>query len=427
MIAFACPECGQKLKVKDELGGKRGKCPKCEKPLNVPATGPDGRDGPTLLPASGSANVEAPTLAPAPPSNFGSVGSLANVVEEPARDRELTEFLAAAQGPGELGRLGTYRVLQILGHGGMGVVFRAEDPVLKRAVALKAMLPRLAASGTAAQRFLREAQAIAAVKHDHIVTIYQVGEERGVPFLAMEFLDGEPLDVRLKRERRLPAAEVVRIGRETAEGLEAAHERGLIHRDIKPANLWLEGKKARVKILDFGLARSGESGQQLTQQGAILGTPAYMAPEQSGGPTDARSDLFSLGVVLYLLSTGELPFKGNDTVSTLIAVATHEPPPPKEICPGLSPTLSRLVMDLLAKQPGDRPQTARTLPPPWRPLAGRNLGRKPLKIPSPKRNRPCGKNPKRNVRPSPALPSNGPWWPRGLSHSYCSLGAGSSS
>src|SRR5438445_265704 len=165
----------------------------------------------------------------------------------------------------------------------MGVVYEAEDPQLKRLVALKAMLPGLGASSSARKRFLREAQSAAANKHDHIVSIYQVGEERGVPFLAMEFLLGEPLDERLKREKKLPVSEVLRIGAEMAEGLAAAHEAGLIHRDIKPANVWLEGKKARVKILDFGLARATAEQQHLTQSGAIIGTPAYMAPEHAQG------------------------------------------------------------------------------------------------------------------------------------------------
>src|SRR6202035_247064 len=154
------------------------------------------------------------------------------------------------------------------------------DPKLKRSVAIKAMLPTLAASASAGKRFLREAEAMAAVEHDHVVRIYQVDEERGIPFLAMEFLKGEPLDERLKRDAELPLADMLRIGREIAEGLAAAHATGLIHRDIKPANIWLEAPRNRVKILDFGLARAAAQDAGLTQQGAILGTPAYMAPEQ---------------------------------------------------------------------------------------------------------------------------------------------------
>src|SRR5204862_5998107 len=138
----------------------------------------------------------------------------------------------------ELGRLGPYRVLKVLGAGGMGVVFQAEDLVLERKVALKVMLPALAASESSRKRFLREAKTAASIEHDHIVPILQVGEDRGVPFIAMPFLKGEPLDERLKRDTAMPIEEILRIGREAAEGLAAAHETGLVHRDIKPANLW---------------------------------------------------------------------------------------------------------------------------------------------------------------------------------------------
>jgi WD40 repeat protein len=308
----------------------------------------------------------------APPSEAATVPPAGNEAEpdtllhgmaggDSATQPEL-DFLAPAQQADELGRMGPYRVLAVLGRGGMGMVFRAEDPALGRLVALKVMLPSLGASASARQRFLREARAMAAVKHDHIVSIYQVGEERGVPFLAMEFLEGEALDQRLEREGKLPAAEVVRIGREAARGLAAAHARGLVHRDIKPGNLWLEAGSGRVKILDFGLARpsGAERGQErLTQDGAIIGTPAYMAPEQvSGKQTDARSDLFSLGCVLYQMCIGRTPFKGSDMVSLLMAVATEQPRAPRELDPGVPAPLSNLVMRLLAKDRGERPQSA---------------------------------------------------------------------
>src|SRR5262249_6614142 len=169
--------------------------------------------------------------------------------------------------------------------------------------------------------FLREARAAAALKHDHVVTIYQVGEDRGAPFLAMELLEGESLDDRLLRQGKLPIPEALRVGREVAEGLQAAHDKGLIHRDVKPANVCLEGARGRVKILDFGLARAPAGEPQLTQLGAIVGTPAYMAPEQAvGRPVDPRCDLFSLGCVLYRARTAELPFKGDDPISTLVAL-----------------------------------------------------------------------------------------------------------
>jgi hypothetical protein len=277
--------------------------------------------------------------------------------------------LAPAQEPDEMGRLGPYRILKVIGSGGMGVVFLAEDLSLRRRVALKILKPVLAASSSARQRFLREAQAAAAIEHDHIVTIFHVGEDRGVPFLAMPLLQGESLEDRLRREARLPLSEVLRIGRETAEGLAAAHACGLIHRDIKPANLWLETRagepgalspRTRVKILDFGLARAGEAAAALTQPGAIMGTPAYMAPEQARGEAvDHRADLFSLGCVLYRMGTGEMPFPGRTALAVLAALLTRRPRAPAELNPALSPALSNLVMQLLAPDREERPTSAR--------------------------------------------------------------------
>ncbi len=301
-----------------------------------------------------------------PPVNAAVPGGATAAYQLPAE--EAYDFLAPPQAPDEIGRLGPYRVLEVLGAGGMGVVFRAEDPHLGRLIALKVMRPALAASAGARQRFLREARAAAALKHDHVVTIHQVGEDRGVPFLAMEFLEGEPLDARLEREGKLPVAEVVRIGREIALGLAAAHKRELMHRDIKPANIWLEGEPGasatggRVKILDFGLARASGDGAPLTHQGEILGTPAYMAPEQARGKLlGGRCDLFSLGCVLYRMVAGRPAFCGTDVISTLMAVATEEPPPPRQLDAAVPPALSDLIMRLLAKEPGDRPASARAV------------------------------------------------------------------
>jgi hypothetical protein len=272
--------------------------------------------------------------------------------------QERYDFLHPGVTPDELGRLGHYRVLRVLGAGGMGVVFHAEDLQLKRPVALKAMRPALT-GGAARQRFLREAQAMAAVKHDHVVTIYQVDQDRDVPFLAMEFLAGETLEDRLKREGKLPPAEVLRLGRETAEALAAAHERGLIHRDIKPANLWLEAPRGRVKVLDFGLARVLQDDAHLTQSGTVIGTPAYMAPEQARGEkVDQRCDLFSLGVVLYRACTGQLPFRGNNTLAILTALATQQPQPVRVLEPAVPSPLAELIMCLLDKSPQARPGSA---------------------------------------------------------------------
>ncbi len=269
------------------------------------------------------------------------------------------DFLAPSQAPDEIGRLGRYRVLKVLGAGGMGVVFRAHHPQLERLVALKAMLPKVAAQPDARDRFTREAKAMAKLKDDHVVAIYDVDEDHGVPFLAMEYLQGESLDGWLKKGKQMSVGQVLRVGREIAQGLAAAHAKGLVHRDIKPANIWLEAPKARVKILDFGLARGGAQDVQLTQSGTILGTPAYMAPEQGRGEAaDSRSDLFSLGCVLYRLSTGKLAFEGPTIMAILTALATTNPPPVSEVNPQIPGPFADLVMKLLAKNAQDRPASA---------------------------------------------------------------------
>jgi serine/threonine protein kinase len=356
MISFACSACGKTLKVKDDLAGKKARCPHCQQPLTIPGT-------PVLVGGHSQTAAESPRRDSGASQEETRMRDGSGVKNHATGQRTVPEgvnrehydFLAPPEQPDELGRLGPYRVLKVLGAGGMGVVFQAEDPKLKRKLAIKAMLPALAASETAKQRFLREAQTAAAIEHDHIVPIYQVGEDRGVPFIAMPFLKGEPLDERLNRDRNLPLTEILRIGREAAKGLSAAHAAGLVHRDIKPANMWLEGEEGRVKILDFGLARAAAEGPQLTQQGAIIGTPAYMAPEQGRGEQmDGRCDLWSLGVVLYRMCTGQLPFQGNDTVSTLLSVMTTEPAPPAQVNSKVPAALSDLVMKLLQKDPAQR-------------------------------------------------------------------------
>jgi hypothetical protein len=223
-------------------------------------------------------------------------------------------------------------------------------------VALKVMLPRFAQDEKAKTRFLREARSAGKLQHDNVVSIHQVGEANGVPFIAMEFLKGAPLDKYLKEKGDLPLPTVLRIGREIALGLQAAHKLGMIHRDIKPANVWLEAPKGRVKILDFGLARREEDGEaHLTQSGAIVGTPAYMAPEQaSGEKLDGRADLFSLGVLLYRLTTGQAAFTGPTTTAMLLQVMTHEPSLASEVKATVPLEMSRIIAKLMAKKRDDR-------------------------------------------------------------------------
>jgi Leucine-rich repeat (LRR) protein len=275
-------------------------------------------------------------------------------------------FLAPPQLPDEIGRLGPYRVVRVLGAGGMGVVFQAQDIALERWVALKVMNPDVLHRPTARERFLREARAAAALEHEHVVTIYQVGEHDGIPFLAMPWLQGTSLDDRLRRHERPETGEVLRLGRQIALGLAAAHERGLIHRDIKPGNVWLESRpgepESRVKILDFGLARPVQDDAQLTRVGDTLGTPAYMAPEQARGEkVDHRCDLYSLGCVLYRMCAGELPFRGENGLAVMAAVLTETPRPVDELNPAVPAALAELVMQLLSKDSAARPADARAV------------------------------------------------------------------
>ena len=268
-------------------------------------------------------------------------------------------FLRPPERRDELARLGPYRILKELGAGGMGIVFRAEDTTLGRTVALKVMKPEFTADEKARARFTREARAVGAVEHENIVSVYQVGEDNGVPFMAMPFLKGETLADRLDREKKLPVPEVVRIGREILCGLAAAHAAGIVHRDIKPANVWLEGEKGRVKILDFGLARASDD-THLTRTGTVVGTPAYMSPEQaSGKPVGPRSDLFSLGSVMYDMCAGKPPFDAPDEMAMMVAVATAKPRAITELNKAVPELLVRLIMRLLAKHVDDRPQTAK--------------------------------------------------------------------
>ena len=266
---------------------------------------------------------------------------------------------APSEHAGEVGMFGRYRVLKKLGQGGMGAVYLGYDGALERKVALKMMLPQYAANVAARERFLREARSAAKVQSDHVVTIFDVSEAGGVPFIAMEYLLGHPLDQYLKSKGELPLAQVLRVARETAIGLAAAHGLGLVHRDIKPANLWLEAPNGRVKLLDFGLARATDDDAHLTGTGAVMGTPAYMSPEQGRGlKVDHRSDLFSLGVMLYRLAAGKMPFKGSTTMAVLTSLAVDTPTPVRELNAQLPEALEAVVTKLLAKNPAERFQTA---------------------------------------------------------------------
>lgn len=372
MTGLKCPRCGQQLEG-DESKLKAPFCPRCENPEANRTAEPDY---PTIIEAPGSAGK----------SGLSSQSATNHDTVAPSRaygPLSVYPFLSPADSPDELGWLAHYRVMKLLGEGGMGMVFEAIDNQLQRKVALKVMKPEIAKEELARQRFLREARVTASVKSDHVVVIHQVGMHGDTPYLAMEFLHGEPLDKWLSGRGRPTLEEVLRFGMEISSGLASAHSIGLIHRDIKPGNIWLESKEetkrmkdekdktqspssltvrpssSRVKILDFGLARVSCDKANLTHTGLVLGTPAYMSPEQAEGiEVDSRCDLFSVGCVLYELATGVRPFTGPTVMATLLAVGTKDPTPPIQLNPDLPPALSDLILRLLAKKPQNRPDSA---------------------------------------------------------------------
>ncbi len=215
------------------------------------------------------------------------------------------EFLDPPQREGEIGRLGPYRILELLSQGGMGEVFHAQDSRLKRDVAVKMMRKKFAATLNSRQRFVEEARSMAAVHHDNVATIFEVGIHRSMPFIAMELLRGQPLDKSMQGNRRFAHGDVLRIAKEVALGLAAAHQVGIIHRDIKPANIWIQEPSGRAKILDFGLAVAGAGFDRFSRRSSVVGSPGYLSPEQARNePVDDRTDLYGLGVVLYQMCAG---------------------------------------------------------------------------------------------------------------------------
>ncbi len=268
-------------------------------------------------------------------------------------------YLAPSDRADSLGRLGKYEVLRVLGQGGMGVVFAAFDNSLRREVAIKVPSAALGATQDAHERFMREARAIAAVKHEHIVTMYAVEDVNDTLFLVMELVHGQSLAERLRETVALAWEEAAAVGSEIAEALAEAHARGLVHRDIKPGNILLESVTNRVKVTDFGLAKSAVD-TSLTMTGMIAGTPEYMSPEQAReGDVGPLSDLFSLGTVLYQTCTGQSPFQAKSALASLNRVTFDMPPPLHEIKPEIPRWFSDLIHQLLAKDSADRPPSAR--------------------------------------------------------------------
>jgi serine/threonine protein kinase len=307
-----------------------------------------------------SRSLENSATAPADPVAASATALDPN--DTPALDDAEFGFLTRSANEGGLGRLNEYEVLGIVGRGGMGIVFKAFDEQLQRPVAIKMLARQLAAGPKARNRFIREARAAAAINHPNVVTIHAVSETEGVPFIVMEYVEGRSLAQRIAAPEPLEMIDVLRVTVQIAEGLAAAHGQGVIHRDIKPANIMLANGIERVKITDFGIARVALDQSDLTSLGTVMGTPSYMAPEQvDGDPVDARTDLFSLGCVIYAMVTGKSPFQSGHVLDVLRKVVEHTPAPLYQANRAFPRELSNITMRLLEKDPDERFQTAAEL------------------------------------------------------------------
>lgn len=333
-------------------------CPACQArlqslagPLPSPSNGPSDRTPRTLPVALQNAirHLQRTPLTPlrqhstsSPPLDFRS-----NIEEQ------VLAAIPQSDGDGP-GRLSQYQPHRVIGSGGFGVVLQAEDTRLRRQVAIKVLSPALAVDRKFRERFLREARAAAAIDHPGIVTIYAIEDTDAFPYIVMELVEGESLQQRLQRCGPFAEADVLRVGRSLALALHAAHKAGVLHRDIKPSNILLPKGKPGVRVTDFGLARSDRVGRR-TSADMIVGTPAFMSPEQARGEElDFRSDLFSLGSVLYAMVTGRGPFEAGDAVTTLQSLLTHSPPDVRELRPDLSPGLADVIRRLHRIEPDER-------------------------------------------------------------------------
>jgi serine/threonine protein kinase len=288
----------------------------------------------------------------------GAHGTNAEHAEEPESIESLLKLLGPTDDPRMLGRIGPYEIVGVLGRGGMGVVFKAYEPSLNRYVAIKLLLPHLAASGAARMRFAREGRAAAAVIDDNVLPIFSVSEWQGTPYLVTQLSRGSNLQKRINDSGPLELREVLRLGMQTASGLAAAHAQGLVHRDVKPSNILLDGTVDRALLTDFGLARAVDDAS-ITCSGIIAGTPQYMSPEQArGGAVDARSDLFGLGSVLYTMCTGRPPFRAENSFAVLRLITDVQPRAIREINPDIPEWLCAIIEKLMAKSPEDRYQSA---------------------------------------------------------------------
>ena len=253
--------------------------------------------------------------------------------------------------------LGNYQILEELGRGGMAVVYKAYQSSLNRYVAIKVLPAQLSFDQEFVERFQREAKAAAGLRHPNIVVIHDVGQADRVYYIVMEYLEGRTLKQVIEQGGALPAERVLGIVEQIGEALDYAHRRGFVHRDVKPANIFV-GEGDRVTLTDFGIAKAASETQQLTRTGMLIGTPEYMSPEQAGGGrVDHRTDLYALGVVLYQMLVGRVPFRGTTPHAVLHAVIYEAPPPPRQLNSRISPALEAVIVRSIAKDPEQRHQT----------------------------------------------------------------------
>jgi serine/threonine-protein kinase len=257
--------------------------------------------------------------------------------------------------------LGNYQIMEEVGRGGMAVVYRAYQPSLHRYVAIKVLPPQLAYNREFVERFSREAKLAAGLNHPNIVVVHDVGEEQGLYYLVMEYLEGRTLKQVIQQEGALSPDRAARITEQIGSALDYAHKRGFVHRDVKPANIFV-GEGDRVTLTDFGIAKAASEAEQLTRTGTLVGTPEYMSPEQAaGGKVDHRTDLYALGVVLYQMLTGQVPFRGTTPHAILHSVIYDPPPPLRQIRRDISQAVEAVVLKAVAKQPEQRFQTGTKL------------------------------------------------------------------
>ena len=343
--------------VSAEVIARIDECPQCQQRLDELAGPPEFWFETRALADSFQTTV--PDLPPADTLVLATVGE-----QEEARSTTLLDVashLAPPRHPEMLGSVGKYDVHEEVGRGGMSIVLKGFDSELNRPVAVKLLAPHLASSGVARQRFVREARAAAAVVHDNVVAIHGIESDGPLPAIVMPLIAGSSLHEHVESNGSIDVVDVVRIGTQIASGLAAAHAQGLVHRDIKPANILLENGLNRVQITDFGLARAAHDAN-LTHSGVIAGTPHFMSPEQASGEViDHRSDLFSLGSVLYFMATGELPFAASTPMGVLQRVCTVSPKSPRELNPTVPAQLENIIDKLLEKNPADRFQSASLL------------------------------------------------------------------